>query len=267
MLTDQEIEKTIQKTAEELIRREPIWVGAVDSVLVSGRAVHKIQQDKPFDLRIVAGIIEHTLLKPDATQSQIAQLCTEARQYKFYSVCVNPANVPQCVSLLQGSPVRVCTVAGFPLGATFSLVKAEEARQAIEAGASEIDMVINIGELKSGAYDMVIEDIQDVVSAALPANAVVKVIIETCLLTEEEKVAACVLAKLACADFVKTSTGFSSGGATVDDVKLMRQIVGKEMGVKAAGGIRTWEDAQTMLMAGANRLGTSAGVNIVTSLT
>lgn len=265
MLTDQEIEKNIHKITGELIRKEPVWVGAVDSVLARGQVKSHKQMDQPLDPSDIAKVIEHTLLKPDATQAQIAQLCAEAQQYGFFSVCVNPANVPQCVSLLEGSSVKICTVIGFPLGATFSQVKAFEAHEAIEAGAGEIDMVINIGALKSGAYDRVIADIQEVVRAALPANAVVKVIIETCLLTEEEKVAACVLAKLACADFVKTSTGFSTGGATVADVKLMRQVVGDEMGVKAAGGIRTLEDAQIMLMSGASRLGTSGGIKIVTS--
>jgi deoxyribose-phosphate aldolase len=266
MLTDNEIEKIKRNITEELIRRDPIWLGAVDSVSTNHKAKPRNQLDHPLGMAQLPGMIDHTLLKPDATQAQIAKLCAEALQYKFASVCVNPTNVPQCVSLLHGSSVKVSTVVGFPLGATFSQVKAEEARQALEAGASEIDMVINIGALRSGAYDYVVADIQEVVRAALPVNAVVKVIIETCLLTEEEKVAACVLAKLACVDFVKTSTGFSGGGATVEDVKLMRRVVGDEVGVKAAGGIRTLEDAQMMIIAGATRLGTSAGIKIVTSL-
>ena len=216
----------------------------------------------PGDLSL-AGMIDHTLLKPDATPDQIAQLCYEARKYGFASVCVNPVHVPLCADLLRGSPVRVCTVIGFPLGATAPEVKAFEAQNAIQQGATEIDMVINIGAVKAKDYELVARDIRGVVQVGHAANALVKVILETSLLNEEEKVAACLLAKEAGADFVKTSTGFSTGGATVDDVALMRRVVGPEMGVKASGGVRSRSDAEDMVKAGATRLGASAGVKIV----
>ncbi|MEZ0396036.1 MAG: deoxyribose-phosphate aldolase [Anaerolineales bacterium] len=208
-------------------------------------------------------MIDHTLLKPDATQEQIAQLCFEARKYGFASVCVNPAWVELCAQLLKGSEVKVCTVVGFPLGATAPEVKVFETENAIEHGASEIDMVINIGALKARDLELVARDIRGVVAAAHERGAIVKVIIEAALLTDEEKTIACLLAKEAGADFVKTSTGFASGGATVHDVELMRRVVGPEMGVKAAGGVRTYEDAEKMLRAGATRIGASAGVKIV----
>jgi deoxyribose-phosphate aldolase len=206
--------------------------------------------------------IDHTLLKPEATTQQIKQLCEEARQYNFASVCINPVQVKLAAQLLQNSEVEVCTVIGFPLGATPSRVKVFEAEQALNDGATEIDMVINIGALKEGNDDLVEQDIVDVVQAAHRQKALCKVIIETALLTDEEKVRACRLAKKAGADFVKTSTGFSSGGATVEDVALMRQTVGPDIGVKAAGGIKTLTDAQNMIAAGATRLGVSAGVKI-----
>ncbi len=208
-------------------------------------------------------MIDHTLLKADATPDQIAQLCYEARKYGFASVCVNPSHVPLCADLLRGSPVKVCTVIGFPLGATSPETKAFEAQTAIKQGASEIDMVINIGALKAKDYEMVARDIRGVVQASHPAHALVKVIIETSLLNEEEKVAACLLSKEAGADFVKTSTGFSTGGATVEDITLMRRVVGPEMGVKASGGVRSLSDAENMIKAGATRIGASAGVKIV----
>jgi deoxyribose-phosphate aldolase len=211
----------------------------------------------------VAQLIDHTLLKPDASQDQIAQLCYEARTYRFASVCVNPAHVKLAAQLLKGSGVVVCTVVGFPLGATPSTVKAYETQQAIRDGASEIDMVINIGALKSSDYQVVHEDIGAVVRAAHAGNALVKVIIEAALLSDEEKVVACQLSKAAGADFVKTSTGFGPGGATVEDVALMRRVVGPTMGVKAAGGVSSHSDAQAMIAAGATRLGASAGVRIV----
>jgi deoxyribose-phosphate aldolase len=216
----------------------------------------------PADLQI-AGSIDHTLLKPDATPDQIAQLCYEARKYGFATVCINPTHVALCMELLRGSDVKVCTVTGFPLGATPPEVKVFETQQALREGASEIDMVINIGALKSRDYKLVARDIRGVVGTAHQVGALVKVIIEASLLTKEEKVAACLLAKEAGADFVKTSTGFSGGGATVEDVALMRKVVGPEMGVKAAGGIRTFEDAEQMVQAGATRIGASAGVKIV----
>ena len=211
----------------------------------------------------VARYIDHTLLKPDASQDQIAQLCYEARTYDFASVCVNPAQVKLAAQLLKDSNVDVCTVVGFPLGATPGTVKAYETQQAIRDGATEIDMVINVGALKSQDYATVKEDIGTVVRAAHAGNALVKVIIEAALLTDEEKVIASHLSKLAGADFVKTSTGFGPGGATAEDVALMRKVVGPDIGVKAAGGVRSYSDAQTMIAAGATRLGASAGVRIV----
>jgi len=208
-------------------------------------------------------MIDHTLLKPDATQEQIAQLCYEARKYNFAAVCVNPAWVKLCSQLLKGSPVHVCTVVGFPLGATPPEVKAYEAQQAIDDGATEVDMVINVGALKSKDYALVERDIATVARTSHAGGAILKVIIEAALLTDEEKVIACQLAKAAGADYVKTSTGFGPGGATVQDVELMRRAVGPEMGIKAAGGIRTYEDVKAMVAAGATRIGASAGVKIV----
>ncbi len=211
----------------------------------------------------IAGLIDHTLLKPDATADQIAQLCYEARKFKFASVCVNPTHVKLCSELLQGTQVKVCTVIGFPLGASAPEVKAFEAQTAIKDGATEIDMVLNVGALKAGDLTLATQDIHEVVQVGHNAGSIVKVIIETSLLNDEEKVTACLLAKEAGADFVKTSTGFSGGGATVDDVNLMRRVVGPEMGVKASGGVRDFEDAQNMVKAGATRIGASAGVKIV----
>jgi deoxyribose-phosphate aldolase len=216
---------------------------------------------KPFN-KDVARLIDHTLLKADASQDQIAQLCYEARTYQFASVCVNPAQVKLCAQLLKDSGVPVCTVVGFPLGATPGTVKAFETQQAIRDGAREIDMVINIGALKSQDYTTVYEDIAAVVRAAHAGNAIVKVIIEAALLNDEEKVVASQLTKAAGADFVKTSTGFGPGGATVADVALMRRVVGPSLGVKAAGGVGSYADAQAMITAGATRIGASAGVRI-----
>lgn len=211
----------------------------------------------------IASTIDHTLLKPDATRGEIEKLCAEARQYGFASVCVNPTFVPLCAELLRGSAVKVCTVIGFPLGATTPATKAFEARKAIREGAREVDMVINVGALKSRNLDLVFEDISGVVDAGHESGALVKVIIETALLSDEEKVIACVLARRAKADFVKTSTGFSSGGATLRDVAIMRATVGPAMGVKASGGVRNYADAVGMIEAGATRIGASAGVAIV----
>ena len=211
----------------------------------------------------VAVYIDHTLLKPEATREEIEKLCKEAATFKFASVCVNPTWVKECAWLLHGSEARVCTVVGFPLGATLPDVKAYETRRAIFDGATEIDMVINIGALKSGDDDLVRRDICGVVDAAHEGCAIVKVIIETALLTDEEKVRACKLAKEAGADFVKTSTGFSKGGATVADIELMRRTVGSEIGVKAAGGVKDLESARQMIAAGATRIGASAGIKIV----
>lgn len=211
----------------------------------------------------VAHLIDHTLLKPDASQDEIAQLCYEARKYNFASVCVNPSYVKLCAQLLKGSSVDVCTVVGFPLGATPTDVKVFEAQQAIRDGATEVDMVINVGAVKSKDYELVQRDIASVASACHAGNAILKVIIEAALLTDEEKVTASQLAKVAGADFVKTSTGFGPGGATVEDVALMRRVVGPDLGVKAAGGIKTAEDARRMIEAGATRIGASASVKIV----
>ena len=211
----------------------------------------------------LARYIDHTLLKPEASRDQILKLCREAVEHHFASVCVNPCWVRLCAEALRGSEVKVCTVIGFPLGATLSSVKAFEAEECIRQGAGEVDMVINIGALKSGDRQYVEDDIRAVVERAHALGALVKVIIETVLLTQEEKVLACRLSQAAGADFVKTSTGFAGGGATVEDVALMRQVVGDAMGVKAAGGIRTYADALRMIQAGANRLGTSAGVQII----
>jgi deoxyribose-phosphate aldolase len=211
----------------------------------------------------VSRYVDHTLLKPDATKDQIAQLCYEARKYEFASVCVNPTHVKLCSDLLNGSPVKVCTVIGFPLGASSPKVKAFETETALRDGATEIDMVINIGALKAKDYDLVAQDINGVVRMAHASGAIVKVIIETALLENDEKVTACLLSKEAGADFVKTSTGFSGGGATVEDIALMRRVVGPEMGVKASGGVKTYDDAKNMVMAGATRIGASAGVKIV----
>src|SRR6185503_11647875 len=216
----------------------------------------------PGDLSI-ARMIDHTLLKPDATQEEIAQLCFEARKYEFASVCVNPTWVPLCAQLLNGAPVKVCTVIGFPLGATSSETKAFETETAIDQGATEIDMVINIGALKARDLETVARDIRGVVNVAHSRNILVKVIIETALLTDEEKTIASLISKEAGADFVKTSTGFAGGGATAHDVALMRKVVGPEMGVKASGGVRTFEDAESMIKAGATRIGASAGVKII----
>lgn len=211
----------------------------------------------------IAQSIDHTLLKPDATRAQIEQLCAEARGLRFASVCVNPTWVPLCAGLLAGSGVAVCTVVGFPLGATLTAVKAFEAQQAIDLGASEVDMVINIGALKSGTHDLVRNDIRAVAEVCHVGAALLKVIIETALLSDEEKIAACRLAEEAGADYVKTSTGFGPGGATAHDVALMRRTVGSRLGVKAAGGIRTLADALQMIAAGATRIGASAGVQII----
>ena len=206
-------------------------------------------------------LIDHTLLKQDATPEQIVKLCEEAKQFDFMSVCVNPAYVPLAAKCLEGSSVKVCTVIGFPLGMNLTRTKVEEAELAIKEGADEIDMVINVGMLKAGHDQYVEEEIREL--KAVAGQKVLKVIIETCLLTDEEKVRACLASKNAGADFVKTSTGFSTGGATVHDVALMRKTVGPEMGVKASGGVRTHEDLLAMVEAGATRIGTSNGTKII----
>lgn len=211
----------------------------------------------------LAKLIDHTLLKPEATKQQIEILCAEARKYRFASVCVNPCYVSVCTRLLKDTKVKICTVIGFPLGAASTATKAFEAEQAIKDGAQELDMVINVGMLKSGEYDYIEDDIFAVVSTAKRSGVLTKVILEAALLTDEEKVRACLIAKRAGADFVKTSTGFSKGGATVGDVTLMRRVVGSAMGVKAAGGVRSREEALAMVASGADRIGASASVMIV----
>ena len=210
----------------------------------------------------IGKMIDHTLLKADATEDMIKKLCKEAKEHEFAAVCVNPYYVGLANEILKDSEVKVATVIGFPLGANTSEVKAFETENAIKNGADEVDMVINIGALKSKNYDLVREDIKAVVDAAKD-KALVKVIIETCLLNEEEKRIACELSKEAGADYVKTSTGFSTGGATVEDVKLMKEIVGENIGVKASGGIRDYEKAKAMVDAGASRIGASASIDIV----
>jgi deoxyribose-phosphate aldolase len=211
----------------------------------------------------VAALIDHTLLKPDASKREIEQLCREAAEHGFATVCVNPAWVATCASLLRGSPVGVCSVVGFPLGATLADVKHFETHRVIFDGAREVDMVINIGALKSGDLRTVERDIEAVTEPCRAAGALSKVIIEAAYLSDEEKITACTLAKAAGADFVKTSTGFGPGGATVADVALMRRVVGDEMGVKAAGGVRDLDSLKAMVAAGASRVGASAGVRIV----
>lgn len=213
----------------------------------------------------LASLIDHTILKPEATREEVARVCAEARRYGFASVCVNPYWVPAAAAALRGAPVKVCTVVGFPLGATSTAAKVCETEVAMRAGAQEIDMVINVGALKSGDYETVETDIRLVAETTHRHGGLLKVIIETALLEEIEKAIACALAKLAGADFVKTSTGFSKHGATAADVALMRRVVGPAMGVKAAGGIRTLDDLKAMTAAGASRIGASASVKIVES--
>lgn len=210
----------------------------------------------------LAGYIDHTQLKPDTTKAKIEQVIQEAKEHEFASVCVNPYWVPYCYEKLKETPVKVCTVIGFPLGASSTTVKAFETEQAIKDGAQEVDMVINVGELRSGNDNAVKKDIKAVVQTA-GDRALTKVIIETSLLNEEEKDRACQLAKEVGADFVKTSTGFSGGGATVEDIRLMRETVGSEMGVKASGGVRDLKTAQAIIKAGATRIGASAGIDII----
>lgn len=213
----------------------------------------------------MASMIDHTLLKQDATKEGLRKLCEEARENQFASVCVNPCNVGFCYQILKDTSVKVCTVIGFPLGANTPEVKAYETKKAIEDGATEVDMVINVGRIKDNDWDYVKEDIASVVAAA-KGKALTKVILEICLLTDEEIEKASRVAKEAGADFVKTSTGFSTGGATESAVQIMRKTVGPDMGVKAAGGIRTTEDAVKMVEAGANRIGASAGIKIIAGM-
>jgi deoxyribose-phosphate aldolase len=274
-------EKTLERIIEQVTHQVMILVqreqedGASAQDLSAGNYFDRVQPfvhagaDRlastlgiaPTDGR-VSHMIDHTLLKPDATQDQVAQLCYEAKKHSFASVCVNPSYVKLCADLLKDSDVLVCTVIGFPLGATSTEAKAFEAQKALRDGAMEVDMVINVGALKSRDYELVERDIAAVARAVHAGGAILKVIIEAALLSDEEKVAACQLAKVARADFVKTSTGFGPGGATAEDVALMRRVVGLGMGVKASGGIRTYEDAKKMIAAGASRIGASASVKI-----
>jgi deoxyribose-phosphate aldolase len=245
-----------QRCAERCARKTRRVVEAGADRISAGAAVGPIEAD-------IARLIDHTLLKPDATREEIRKISLEALKFGFASVCVNPWNVSQAAELLRGSEVRVCTVVGFPLGATLPQVKQFEAEEAIKLGAQEIDMVINIGALKSGLTDAVEADIRGVAAASHRGGAICKVILETSLLTTEEKVRGSIAAKNACADFVKTSTGFSTGGATAEDVRLMRAVVGDGLGVKASGGVRSLEDVQKMVEAGATRIGASASVKIL----
>ncbi len=266
----------IEKALHSFYTKENTCQGWESNIIDQPEAVKKIINNGAE--RIAAGIgvggkiqdgnlnrlIDHTMLKADTTEDEIRTLCAEAKKYIFASVCVNPCYVPLCYSLLKDTKVKVCTVIGFPLGANSTEIKRAEAEQALKEGAEEIDMVINVGQLKQGNNEYVFNDINQVVLAAKKKNAICKVIIETALLSDEEKVKACLLAKSAKADFVKTSTGFSTGGATAGDVALMKYVVGSSVGVKASGGIRTFEDAETMIESGADRIGASASVKIVT---
>jgi len=255
-LPDQVCPGCIQRCVQTCARntREIVAAGA-DRVSASERLT-KVDSS-------IASLIDHTILKPDATRADVLKVCKEARQYNFASVCINPYWVPLVRAELSGSPVKVCTVVGFPLGATSTEAKVAETAAALRSGAQEIDMVINVGALRSGDHEAVKLDIQQVVRISHEAGAVVKVILETALLDDNQKAVACTLAKLAGADFVKTSTGFSKSGATAHDVALMRSVVGPQMGVKASGGIRTLDDLRQMTAAGATRIGASASVKIV----
>lgn len=225
-----------------------------------------IQDHYELPTNELANKIDHTLLKPEATNNEIEILCKEADEFNFASVCINPYYVPMCKELLKNSNAKVCTVIGFPLGANTTFIKVEEAKRAIDEGAKEIDMVINIGQLKSKQYENVLDDINSIVEVGKSNGALVKVIIETCLLSDEEKIIATLITKKAKADFVKTSTGFSKGGATLFDVRLMKYLSGNSLLVKAAGGIRIRRDAELMIINGADRIGTSSGVKIVKNL-
>ena len=234
----------------------------MNSILAGGGVRLGLTGPESEAARQVASYIDHTLLKPEATRDDILKICNEAARYGFASVCINPSWVREASCALRGAGVKVCTVIGFPLGANAADTKAYEARRAIFDGATELDMVINVGALKSGDQDLVYRDISGVVEAGHDAGCLVKVIIETALLTDDEKVRACEISRDARADFVKTSTGFSRGGATVADIALMRRVVGNQMGVKASGGVKDYKQAQEMILAGATRIGASVGVKI-----
>ena len=275
-----ELERILTEIARQILEHGPGAIGqfgqwgcstvcvevcpeGVSSMLDAGACRVGTPWNQSASLADLAGFIDHTLLKPDATLAEIDQLCDEALRFSFASVCVNGVHVRRCADILQGSGVSVCAVVGFPLGAMAPEVKVYEARRAVEDGACEIDMVINVGALKSGDDAFVRRDVAGVAEVCHRLGAKLKVILETALLTDPEKVRGCAAAKSAGADFVKTSTGFSKGGATVEDVALMRRAVGPTLGIKAAGGVRTAEDARKLVEAGATRLGASASVAIV----
>jgi deoxyribose-phosphate aldolase len=251
--------------ANEMNWKEQISKQNVEKILSDFTEYEKSEKksESNIDPAKIASMIDHTLLKPDATLSEIKQLCEEAMQFNFASVCVNPSYVETCFEIIKSSNVKVCTVIGFPLGATTTATKLFEAEEAIKNGAEEIDMVINVGRLKNGDYDFVYDEIKQISYTSKKFLSICKVILETCLLTDEEKIIACLICKAASADFVKTSTGFSKGGATVHDVSLMKFVAGNDMQVKASGGIRSYEDAAAMINAGANRIGASAGIKII----
>ena len=255
-LPDQVCPGCVQRCAQTCARNTKAIIAAGADRVSASERLTKIDPS-------IAALIDHTILKPEATRDDVVKICREARQYGFASVCVNPYWVPLVRAELAGSAVKVCTVVGFPLGATSTEAKVAETAVAVRVGATEIDMVINIGALRSGDRDAVRQDIRQVVRTAHEAGAIVKVILETALLDDAQKAAACTLAKQAGADFVKTSTGFSTSGATAHDVALMREAVGPEMGIKAAGGIRTLSDLRAMTAAGATRIGASASIKIV----
>jgi len=255
-----DIEKIVNQVVENVTQRLASTTSAKPKI-PRANGVPYSNKSEEVD-RVLAKKIDHTLLKPEATQDELKKICNEAIRYGFATVCVNSANIPFVAKCLKGSDVKPIAVVGFPIGAMSTHAKVGETKEAIHNGAQEIDMVINIGALKSHDYQTVYDDIKAVVTASKPY--IVKVILETALLSDEEKIAACAISKKAKAGFVKTSTGFSKGGATVDDIRLMRQVVGPEMGVKASGGVRTQEDALTMLAAGATRIGASSSIAIVT---
>lgn len=267
-LTRPELEKLVEAITLEVARRlgPSAWLSEemdASPATSSGRVECVCVNDQPAEVRALAGLVDHTLLRPQATRAQVEQLAEEARKACFATVCVNPAWVPVVAEQLRGSGVKVATVVGFPFGATLTSAKRAETEATILAGAHEIDMVMNVGAMKSGDLARVESDIRGVVEVSRAGGALLKVILENAYLTDEEKVEACHIAKAAGADFVKTSTGFAPLGAQEEDVRLMRQAVGSTMGVKAAGGIRTLDDALRMLQAGATRLGTSASVSIL----
>ena len=268
-------QELLEKTLRDFYCKDESCKGWETNVVTQPKTVQKIVQNGAERIAAGPGIgdilsdknlarkIDHTLLKPEATTDDIKALCEEARKYDFASVCVNPGYVTLCSDLLKGTDVKVCTVIGFPLGSTTTETKKYEAEEAIANGAEEIDMVINVGRLKQRDYEYVFHDVNQVVLAAKSHKAICKVILETALLTDEEKIKACIICKQAGADFVKTSTGFSKGGATAGDVALMKYVVGSSVGVKASGGIRSREDAERMVASGADRIGASASVKIV----